>query len=130
MGEQPGDQEDRAGEPFVGPAGRLLRSAPAEAEVDEEQAYLTTAVKHFKFAPVAEGRHRHDRHDRHRHLLSTVHSSAVLRAKDRDEAYGGTGGRPAYRGTLPRPTGFWTHHGAGELGAFSSSLSTAERSMA
>lgn len=58
VGEQPGDQEDRAGEPFVGPAGRLLRSALAEAEVDEERAYFTNAVKHFKFAPVTEGRKR------------------------------------------------------------------------
>ncbi|MFD6432582.1 UdgX family uracil-DNA binding protein [Streptomyces venezuelae] len=157
VGEQPGDQEDRAGEAFVGPAGRLLRSALGDAGLDEEQAYFTNAVKHFKFAPVAEGRKRRihktpslgemtacrpwlaaevrrvnpelivalgatagksllggsfrvteargtvvpleqgpdlplateksDDGD-HRHLLSTVHPSAVLRAKDRDEAYG------------------------------------------
>ncbi|MFK4068106.1 UdgX family uracil-DNA binding protein [Streptomyces sp. NPDC029674] len=58
VGEQPGDQEDRAGEPFVGPAGRLLRSALGEAGIEEDQAYLTNAVKHFKFAPVTEGRKR------------------------------------------------------------------------
>lgn len=58
VGEQPGDQEDRAGEPFVGPAGRLLRSALGEAGIDEERAYFTNAVKHFKFAPVTEGRKR------------------------------------------------------------------------
>lgn len=54
VGEQPGDQEDRAGEPFVGPAGTLLRRALADAEIDEEQVYFTNAVKHFKFAPVGE----------------------------------------------------------------------------
>jgi DNA polymerase len=49
VGEQPGDQEDRAGEPFVGPAGRLLDSALEEAGIDREAAYVTNAVKHFKF---------------------------------------------------------------------------------
>ncbi|MFF9900087.1 UdgX family uracil-DNA binding protein [Streptomyces longispororuber] len=58
VGEQPGDQEDRAGEPFVGPAGRLLHSALDKAGIDAEQAYVTNAVKHFKFAPVTEGRKR------------------------------------------------------------------------
>ena len=55
VGEQPGDQEDREGEPFVGPAGRLLRKALADAEIDEQEVYFTNAVKHFKFAPVKEG---------------------------------------------------------------------------
>ncbi|MFF1465527.1 UdgX family uracil-DNA binding protein [Streptomyces sp. NPDC058330] len=58
VGEQPGDQEDRSGEPFVGPAGGLLRRALAAAGVDDRDVYLTNAVKHFKFAPVAEGRKR------------------------------------------------------------------------
>lgn len=49
VGEQPGDQEDRQGEPFVGPAGRLLDEALAEAGIDREAAYLTNAVKHFRF---------------------------------------------------------------------------------
>jgi uracil-DNA glycosylase len=49
VGEQPGDQEDKAGEPFVGPAGRLLDKALAAAEIDRKQVYLTNAVKHFKF---------------------------------------------------------------------------------
>src|SRR5215210_2149798 len=47
VGEQPGDQEDRAGEPFVGPAGRLLDSALEEAGIDRTTAYVTNAVKHF-----------------------------------------------------------------------------------
>jgi uracil-DNA glycosylase family protein len=49
VGEQPGDQEDRAGSPFVGPAGRLLDKALAEAGIDRSAAYLTNAVKHFKW---------------------------------------------------------------------------------
>ncbi|MEU2064124.1 UdgX family uracil-DNA binding protein [Streptomyces sp. NPDC013455] len=49
VGEQPGDQEDRQGEPFVGPAGRLLDRALAEAGLDPAEAYVTNAVKHFKF---------------------------------------------------------------------------------
>ncbi|MFI8966453.1 UdgX family uracil-DNA binding protein [Streptomyces sp. NPDC053493] len=49
VGEQPGDQEDREGEPFVGPAGRLLSRALREAGLAEEELYLTNAVKHFKF---------------------------------------------------------------------------------
>jgi uracil-DNA glycosylase len=49
VGEQPGDREDREGEPFVGPAGGLLRRALDEAEIDPEQTYITNAVKHFKW---------------------------------------------------------------------------------
>jgi uracil-DNA glycosylase len=49
VGEQPGDREDLAGEPFVGPAGQLLDRALAEAGIDREQVYVTNVVKHFKF---------------------------------------------------------------------------------
>ena len=49
VGEQPGDQEDLAGKPFVGPAGQLLDRALGEAGVDRSAAYVTNAVKHFKF---------------------------------------------------------------------------------
>jgi uracil-DNA glycosylase family protein len=49
VGEQPGDQEDRQGHPFVGPAGRLLDKALAEARIPREQVYVTNAVKHFKW---------------------------------------------------------------------------------
>ncbi|CAN5362750.1 UdgX family uracil-DNA binding protein [soil metagenome] len=49
VGEQPGDQEDLAGTPFVGPAGRLFDSALADAGIDRARAYVTNAVKHFKF---------------------------------------------------------------------------------
>jgi uracil-DNA glycosylase family protein len=51
VGEQPGDQEDLAGEPFVGPAGQLLRGALVDAGLDPEEVYLTNAVKHFKWEP-------------------------------------------------------------------------------
>ncbi|MEH3118732.1 MAG: UdgX family uracil-DNA binding protein [Methylorubrum populi] len=50
VGEQPGDQEDRQGRPFVGPAGQLLSRALEEAGIDRREAYLTNAVKHFKFS--------------------------------------------------------------------------------
>ena len=49
VGEQPGDQEDRQGHPFVGPAGRLFDKALAEARIPREQVYVTNAVKHFKW---------------------------------------------------------------------------------
>ncbi|SEG10580.1 uracil-DNA glycosylase family domain-containing protein [Bosea lathyri] len=49
VGEQPGDQEDREGRPFVGPAGQLLDRAMAEAEIARDRVYVTNAVKHFKF---------------------------------------------------------------------------------
>ncbi|MEV5463393.1 UdgX family uracil-DNA binding protein [Streptomyces sp. NPDC002788] len=49
VGEQPGDQEDRQGKPFVGPAGKLLDRALEEAGIDPFEAYVTNAVKHFKF---------------------------------------------------------------------------------
>jgi DNA polymerase len=51
VGEQPGDREDLAGRPFVGPAGRLLDEALAEAGIDRSDAYVTNAVKHFKWQP-------------------------------------------------------------------------------
>ena len=51
VGEQPGDVEEQMGRPFVGPAGRLLRSHLEHAGIDEGRAYVTNAVKHFKFVP-------------------------------------------------------------------------------
>ncbi|MCB1134116.1 MAG: UdgX family uracil-DNA binding protein [Verrucomicrobiae bacterium] len=56
VGEQPGDREDLTGRPFVGPAGKLLDRALAEAGIDRSDAYLTNAVKHFKWTP--RGKHR------------------------------------------------------------------------
>jgi uracil-DNA glycosylase family protein len=51
VGEQPGDQEDLAGRPFVGPAGRLLDTALEEAGIDRKVTYVTNVVKHFKWQP-------------------------------------------------------------------------------
>ena len=56
VGEQPGDQEDLAGRPFVGPAGQLFDEALGEAGIDRSRTYVTNAVKHFKF--VARGKKR------------------------------------------------------------------------
>jgi uracil-DNA glycosylase len=51
VGEQPGDQEDRQGEPFVGPAGALLDKALEDAGIPRDEVYVTNAVKHFKWEP-------------------------------------------------------------------------------
>jgi uracil-DNA glycosylase family protein len=51
VGEQPGDKEDIAGRPFVGPAGKLLDRALADAGIERKKTYVTNAVKHFKFTP-------------------------------------------------------------------------------
>jgi DNA polymerase len=58
VGEQPGDQEDLQGRPFVGPAGRLLDHALAELGWDRSVAYVTNAVKHFKWVPAPRGKRR------------------------------------------------------------------------
>jgi DNA polymerase len=51
VGEQPGNDEDLAGKPFVGPAGRMLDKALADAGIDRADTFVTNAVKHFKFEP-------------------------------------------------------------------------------
>src|SRR6266566_9299446 len=51
VGEQPGDQEDLTGKPFVGPAGRVLDEALAKAGIDRKEVYVTNAVKHFSWEP-------------------------------------------------------------------------------
>jgi DNA polymerase len=58
VGEQPGDQEDRQGAPFVGPAGKLLDKALVEAGIDRSDAYVTNAVKHFRFTQEGPGKRR------------------------------------------------------------------------
>lgn len=58
VGEQPGNQEDRAGAPFVGPAGRLLDKALVRAGIDRDGVYLTNTVKHFKFTRAERGKQR------------------------------------------------------------------------
>lgn len=62
VGEQPGDMEDRAGKPFVGPAGAMLDAVLLEAGVDRKLVYVTNAVKHFKWKPAPGGKRRmHDK---------------------------------------------------------------------
>jgi uracil-DNA glycosylase len=56
VGEQPGDREDRAGHPFVGPAGRVLDEALAEVGIDRGSVYVTNVVKHFKWVPKGKRR--------------------------------------------------------------------------
>ncbi len=58
VGEQPGDQEDRAGHPFVGPAGKILDEALAEVGIERTQVYVTNVVKHFKWSPAERGKRR------------------------------------------------------------------------
>lgn len=60
VGEQPGDYEDKAGHPFVGPAGRMFDKALAEARLDRGKVYITNAVKHFKWKPMGK-RRKHER---------------------------------------------------------------------
>ncbi len=59
VGEQPGDQEDRQGHPFVGPSGQLLDAALEEAGIDRSRVYVTNSVKHFKFVVIERGRRLH-----------------------------------------------------------------------
>lgn len=68
VGEQPGDQEDRAGEPFVGPAGRVLAEALEAAGIDRSAVYLTNAVKHFRHEQ--RGKRRIHRKPELRHLVA------------------------------------------------------------
>lgn len=58
VGEQPGDREDLAGRPFVGPAGRILDEALLKAGIDRSEVYVTNAVKHFNWAPAERGKRR------------------------------------------------------------------------
>lgn len=58
VGEQPGDQEDLAGHPFVGPAGKILDKALLQAGIERAKVYVTNAVKHFKWTPAERGKRR------------------------------------------------------------------------
>jgi uracil-DNA glycosylase len=77
VGEEPGDVEDKAGEPFVGPAGQLLREALAEAGIAMSDVYLTNAVKHFKW--TARGKRRiHEKPNRTEVLACRVWLDAEI----------------------------------------------------
>ncbi|MDQ1668453.1 MAG: uracil-DNA glycosylase [Actinomycetota bacterium] len=70
VGEQPGDQEDRRGAPFVGPAGQLLVKAVDEAGIPHDQIYRTNVVKHFRFTQAAPGKRRIHQTPELRHMTA------------------------------------------------------------
>jgi uracil-DNA glycosylase family protein len=70
VGEAPGDQEDRQGQPFVGPAGRLLVKAVDEAGIDRAVTYRTNAVKHFRFTQAGPGKRRIHQTPEMRHITA------------------------------------------------------------
>jgi uracil-DNA glycosylase family protein len=65
VGEQPGDSEDKAGHPFVGPAGKLLAEVLVELGIDRSEVYITNVVKHFKWAAAERGKRRIHKKPRH-----------------------------------------------------------------
>lgn len=70
VGEQPGDMEDRQGAPFVGPAGRILDRALADAGIARDHVYLTNAVKHFRWKPAPCGKRRIHEKPEARHIAA------------------------------------------------------------
>jgi uracil-DNA glycosylase family protein len=70
VGEQPGDREDLAGRPFVGPAGNLLDEALREAHIDRSVVYVTNIVKHFKWVPSERGKRRIHKKPRYSEILA------------------------------------------------------------
>jgi uracil-DNA glycosylase family protein len=96
VGEQPGDQEDRRGAPFVGPAGVLLNKALDEAGIAREQTYVTNAVKHFAFTQEGPGKRRIHQTPDQRHVVACrPWLAAELRVIDPDVivALGATAGK-------------------------------------
>jgi DNA polymerase len=96
IGEQPGDQEDVQGHPFVGPAGRLLHKALDELGIAERSTYLTNAVKHFKFIQEGPSKRRiHKAPDLHEMTACRPWLVAELKAVDPDVvvALGATAGK-------------------------------------
>ena len=98
LGEQPGDKEDREGEPFVGPAGRLLDRALADAGIDPEAVFKTNVVKHFRFARTR-GRQRIHKSPSQVHVAACgpwlVAEMAVVRPRG-VVVLGGTAGQALY----------------------------------
>lgn len=130
VGEQPGDQEDLRGEPFVGPAGQLLRRALDEAGLGDEDVYVTNAVKHFKFTEAPRGKRRIHKAPSLREMTACrPWLAAELRLVDPDilVVLGGTAGRALLgssfrvgerRGVLlpmPAPQGAGAGTGHGQL---------------
>lgn len=79
VGEQPGDEEDLAGQPFIGPAGRLFNQALVDAGIDRSRAYVTNAVKHFKWRTQGKRRlHENPRPARSRRVCRGSRRSSML----------------------------------------------------
>src|SRR5437762_415808 len=97
VGEQPGDSEDKAGRPFVGPAGKLLDKALLAAGIDRKLVYVTNVVKHFKWVPRGK-RRLHERPNKLLPRTNRLASAGPPRApRARGEGHPG-----AARGTPPR----------------------------
>jgi uracil-DNA glycosylase len=120
VGEEPGDMEDRQGAPFVGPAGRVLDRAFAEAGIVRDRVYLTNAVKHFRWKPAARGKRRIHETPEARHVaacrpwlsaeLAAIRPRGVvaLGATAAHALFGGSFRLTAHRGELfdwPPPRG-------------------------
>lgn len=118
IGEQPGDEEDRSGRPFVGPAGRLLDRALAEAGLDRDALYLTNTVKHFKFRHRGK-RRLHDRANAHEQEACRLWLAAEwLRLKPRYAlALGAMAAQTLFGNSfrLTRERGRWIELGAAEV---------------
>jgi uracil-DNA glycosylase family protein len=87
VGEQPGDKEDLAGKPFVGPAGKLLDAALSEAGIDRSEVYITNAIKHFKWEAGTGGKRIHGKPNRKEVLackpwldaeISAIHPEVIV----------------------------------------------------
>ena len=109
VGEQPGDQEDRQGHPFVGPAGRLLDKALDDVGIKRDDAFITNAVKHFRFNREARSRRRIHKTPDVAHIKACrpwFDAELALTNPDVVVALGATAGRmllgPSYRVTKQR----------------------------
>ncbi len=112
VGEQPGDQEDLQGRPFVGPAGRLLDRALAELGWDRSVAYVTNAVKHFKWVPAPRGKRRMHKTPAQREADACEHwleSEIALVQPQALVALGATAARQLMKRPVPvlRERGHW-----------------------
>ena len=78
VGEQPGDREDLAGRPFVGPAGILLNEALEEAGIDRARVYVTNVVKHFKWVRAERGKRRIHKKPGYAEILALAGPGSML----------------------------------------------------
>ena len=102
VGEQPGDQEDLAGHPFVGPAGEILATAMASAGITRESVYLTNAVKHFKWKPQGKMRLHQKPSGREMHACKPWLEAEIARVRPKVILALGTTAATAVMGRLPK----------------------------